>query len=197
MEALLNQSSPPDVVLLDDAFQHRYVKPGLSIMVMDYHRPLWKDTCLPAGNLRESASGINRADLIIINKCPPHLKRETAHELSRRLRLKNKQPVFFTSIEYDDPVALANGPSGLSFTQILQQTKSPFIAIAGIGNPIPFFESLERFHVPFKTRTFKDHHAYTSDDLELMAGCNGPSRKCEPRLLPQKRMLFGCETRLE
>lgn len=178
LSALLNGPSPPEVVLLDDAFQHRYVKPGLSIMVVDYHRPLWKDTCLPAGNLRENASGINRAHLIIINKCPAGLQKHEALKLTRRLKLKNQQPVFFTTIDYMDPVCLSSIPSESQWTEFLPRDNASFLAVSGIGNPGPFYESLKKYQVPFKTLTFKDHHAYTADDLRLMAG----HQSTEPRM---------------
>jgi tetraacyldisaccharide 4'-kinase len=170
LSTLLNWPSPPEVVLLDDAFQHRYVKPGLSIMVMDYHRPLWKDSCLPAGNLREKASGINRAHVIIINKCPAGLESQEALKLSQQLKLKNQQPVFFTAIDYMDPVPIANSPSEGPLTQVLSRENASFLAVTGIGNPGPFYESLKRYYIPFETLTFKDHHAFTADDLRQMAG---------------------------
>lgn len=166
--ALLNLPAPPQVILLDDAFQHRYVKPGLSIMVVDYHRPLWKDTCLPAGNLRENASGINRAHIVIVNKCPEGLQKKEAQQLRQLLRLKNEQPVFFTTIDYNDPLPLTSNPINESLIQILNREKT-FLAVSGIGNPGPFYHSLKRYQLPFTTKTFKDHHAYTADDLRLIA----------------------------
>jgi tetraacyldisaccharide 4'-kinase len=169
MAALLNAPYPPQIILLDDAFQHRYVKPGYALMVMDYNRPIWEDVCLPAGDLREAANGINRADLIIINKCPDHLQKDAANELSKRLKLKNKQPVFFTTIAYDEPVPLKSNPAEGTLKQILQQRNQRFLALSGIGNPRPFYESLKRFNVPFITKTYRDHHAYTTEDLKQIA----------------------------
>ncbi len=174
MSALLNLPSSPEVILLDDAFQHRYVKPGLSIMVIDYHRPLWKDTCLPAGNLREVASGINRAHVIIINKCPAELQKLEAQKLTQQLKLKNKQPVFFTTIDYKDPVCLTSNPSEGQLTQKLAVGKTSFLAISGIGNPAPFYESLKRYKTPFRTKTFKDHHSYTAEDLKEITSMQNP-----------------------
>jgi len=166
--ALLNQPSPPEVILLDDAFQHRYVKPGLSIIVIDYNRPIWKDICFPAGNLREGPSGINRADIIIVNKCPSNLNNNEAQKIKEKLKLKNNQKVFFTSIYFNDAVALKNNESNNKLSTRLSQKNNPLIAISGIGNPTPFYESLKQFNTPFQTKTFKDHHIYTLEEISSL-----------------------------
>lgn len=93
---LTSPQGAPDteVILLDDAFQHRYVRPGLRILLMDYHRPVECDQLLPAGRLREPASGKKRADLLIVTKCPPTLSLEECERIRQRIQLLPHQEVF-------------------------------------------------------------------------------------------------------
>ena len=164
METLLNQPNPPEIVIMDDAYQHRYVKPGFSVLIMDYFRPVWKDFCLPAGNLRESKKGIKRADVIIINKCPANLTPDEAQSIKEKLNPENKQSLFFTSINYKEPVSLT-GKSDKTFRQVVESKKTPLVAVAGIGNPEPFFEMAKKFGAPVKTFRFRDHHKFNIDDF--------------------------------
>lgn len=92
-----------DVVLLDDAFQHRYVKPGINILLVDYHRLIIYDKMLPAGRLREPLSGKNRADIVIITKCPKDLKPMEFRVLTKAMDLYPFQKLYFTCINYDTP----------------------------------------------------------------------------------------------
>ena len=91
-----------DVILLDDAYQHRYVKPGINILLVDYHRLILYDELLPAGRLREPKSGKNRADIVIITKCPPDLKPVDYRVLTKAMNLFPYQELFFSRLAYDD-----------------------------------------------------------------------------------------------
>ena len=98
IEQLLAIKEPPiEVVLLDDAFQHRYVKPGLSILLTDYHRLFCDDTLLPAGRLRESVNGKNRAQIVIVTKCPQDIKPIDYNIITKRLNLYPYQQLYFSS----------------------------------------------------------------------------------------------------
>ncbi len=163
MDELLKEDPCPDVVIMDDAFQHRYVKPGLSIVVMDYFRPVWRDLCLPAGNLREPASGINRADIIVVNKCPGDLSPNDAQIIKEKLKFRNRCNIFFTTIKYGKPVPLVEG--GLSFSEQLKKADNNLLAIAGIGNPEPFFKMTEKFTHHVKRLQFPDHHDFSHNDI--------------------------------
>ncbi|MCL2073435.1 MAG: tetraacyldisaccharide 4'-kinase [Marinilabiliaceae bacterium] len=174
MQKLLNLPHPPDLVVLDDAYQHRYVKPGISILVMDYFRPIWKDFLLPAGNLREPQKNIKRADIIVVNKCPVDLSEKEADFIKNKLNLSKNQQLFFTSISYKEPISflhlmqnnsLTSEPSQKDFQKIIKEKKSPIIAVAGIGNPTPFFEMVKDYEKKVKTFRFKDHHRYTIFDI--------------------------------
>ncbi|MBF1073980.1 MAG: tetraacyldisaccharide 4'-kinase, partial [Prevotellaceae bacterium] len=94
------------VILLDDAFQHRYVKPGLNILLVDYHRLIIYDRLLPAGRLREPLNGKQRADIVIITKCPRDLKPMEFRILTKAMDLFPYQQLFFTTIDYGTPQAL-------------------------------------------------------------------------------------------
>ena len=95
-----------DVVLLDDAFQHRYVKPGINILLVDYHRLIIYDKMLPAGRLREPLSGKNRADIVIVTKCPKDLRPMEFRVLTKAMSLYPFQKLYFTCIDYDDAKGL-------------------------------------------------------------------------------------------
>lgn len=164
IERLLSQEHPPQVILMDDAYQHRYVKPGYSILVMDYYRPIWKDHCLPAGNLRETRAGIKRADLIVINKCPENLSLSDAEEIKRRLKPAKHQELFYTAIAYKNPVPLNENLSADEFESLLHPD-APIIALAGIGNPLPFFKMAAKFSTKVIPISYPDHHHFTQNDL--------------------------------
>lgn len=91
-----------DVVLLDDAYQHRYVKPGINILLVDYHRLILYDELLPAGRLREPKSGKDRADIVIITKCPPDLKPVDYRVLTKAMNLFPYQELYFSCLAYDE-----------------------------------------------------------------------------------------------
>ncbi|TCO08281.1 tetraacyldisaccharide 4'-kinase [Natronoflexus pectinivorans] len=166
MELLLSKSSSPNVVVLDDAYQHRYVKPGFSILVTDYHRPMWKDFCFPAGNLREPLSGIKRANLIVVNKVPGNLSLVEADAIRKKLRKCDSQQMFFTTVVYKNPAPLLkNNAQDKSFQEILSEKNTPLVAMAGIGNPEPFFKMAREFGVPVSTIRFPDHHDFSENDI--------------------------------
>lgn len=166
MTFLLNNHPAPQVVVLDDAFQHRYVQPGLSIVVMDYTRPIWKDFCLPAGNLREPRRGVNRAQIIVVNKCPENLSQQEAQQIRKRLNVRKSVRIFFTAIRYGAPVPLK--PQNSTFATLLERSDCTLLAMAGIGNPEPFYKQMASFQVPIEQLRFPDHHAFSTADLQKM-----------------------------
>lgn len=165
MEKILALPESPQVVLLDDAYQHRSLTPGLSILVTDYYRPMHKDFCLPAGNLREPLSGKKRAHIIVVNKCPENLTRQQSDAILYKLAPLPKQKVFFSNIHYQDPVKLNGDTPGVSFPGIIKQDNVSIVAIAGIGNPEPFFEEVRKYNRNLKAITFPDHHDFSNADI--------------------------------
>ena len=165
IENLLQHPNRPDVILLDDAYQHRKVKAGFYILLTAYDDLFCDDYILPFGNLREPSSGKKRADMIIVTKCPNDLS-ELAQQKIRE-KLKVKQPVSFTTIQYDDYVF--GNESKLLVSEIQSETK---VLVAGIAKPKLFFDFLK--NETDEALVFPDHHHFSKQDCEqILAKANG------------------------
>jgi tetraacyldisaccharide 4'-kinase len=157
----------PDVILLDDAFQHRRITAGLNILLIDYNRPIKEDRLLPAGRLRESAVQMRRANIIIFTKCPtgevtPIMRRI----LQKEVRLKPYQELFFTSFEYGQIRPVFSG-SELNNDFYKKQTHAILI-VTGIAFPKLIPEYLKQFATETESIRFPDHHYYSSGDIQLI-----------------------------
>ncbi|KAA5537229.1 tetraacyldisaccharide 4'-kinase [Taibaiella lutea] len=157
---LLSERKETEIVLLDDAFQHRSVKPGLNILITDYARPFYSDFILPFGSLRESRKAYKRADIIVVSKCPD-LNNETQKEIVSRIRPQKHQRVFFSKITYDFVVDFFTGE------QIHFNTKPNIIMVSGIAKPEPMLQFL-RENVARNVHLLKypDHHFFSEANLE-------------------------------
>ncbi len=151
-----------DVVLLDDAFQHRYVKPGINILLVDYHRLIIYDKVLPAGRLREPLSGKNRADIVIVTKCPKDLKPMEFRVLTKAMNLYPFQKLYFTCIDYDTPVALF-GDRRLEADAMKGQN---VLLLTGIASPKQMEHDLRPLVKSLESLPFGDHHQFTPRDAE-------------------------------
>jgi tetraacyldisaccharide 4'-kinase len=150
------------VILLDDAFQHRYVKPGKSIILTDYHHLFVNDYLIPTGMLRESAKGARRADLIIVTKTPKIFSPITRRNLVKELNPKSHQRLFYSYISYDSPV-----PLKLCTNQKPADPKYNYIVmVAGVANSYPLQEYLKSICNELVVIDFNDHHQYTASDFE-------------------------------
>lgn len=166
IERLLTQKDPPvDIILLDDAFQHRYVKPGLSILLTDYHRLFCDDTLLPAGRLRESINGKNRAQIVIVTKCPEDIKPIDFNIISKRLNLYPYQQLFFSSFHYGElqPVFASSPVIPLS-----SLTDTNLLLVTGIASPAAILKQLESNAQQIDLLAFGDHHDFTHKDMQLI-----------------------------
>ena len=158
---LLEKHPGLNVILLDDAFQHRYVKPGLSVLLTDYHSLYSEDVVLPSGTLREFRNGSKRADIIVVTKTPKIFSPITRRRIIEELKPDSHQRIYFSYIKYTDPVAVfdtMNIPFPARVTNILLFT--------GIANDYPLREHLERMCSELVVLKFTDHHAYTVKDVE-------------------------------
>ncbi len=155
---LYTQKNPPEVILLDDAFQHRKVEAGLYILLTAYNDLYCDDFVLPTGNLRESRSGARRAQIVIVTKCPKTLSLDEKNKIKLKLNLNIKQKLFFTSIDYDTEVFSKSGK--ISVNQIKKMDK---IILAGIAKPEPFINFLR--NECDEILTFPDHHHFS--DVEI------------------------------
>ncbi len=157
--ALLQRRPEVDVIILDDAYQHRSVKPGLNILITDYSRPFYKDYILPFGSLRENRTAYKRADVIIVSKCPKYMTREQANEVKQHISPLPGQHVFFTGIHYDTPYDMISN-------ELVQLAGKHIILACGIARPEPLIAYLKQTAADVHTLTYRDHHYFVSQDLE-------------------------------
>lgn len=161
IQKLIEQFPDLDTILLDDAFQHRYVKAGLSILLTDYHRLYCDDLVLPSGTLREFRGGARRADIIVVTKTPKIFSPITRRRIIEELKPEARQQVYFSYIKYVDPVAVYDIPN-LEFPGKVTN----ILLFTGIANDYPLREHLERMCSELVVMKFADHHQYTVKDLE-------------------------------
>lgn len=151
-----------EVILLDDAFQHRYVKPGINILLVDYHRMIDYDRLLPAGRLREPKEGAVRADIVIITKCPKDLKPMEYRVLKNVLGLRPFQDLYFTTLEYGDLIPVFGGEEKSLHTV---RPSTHVLLLTGIASPRQMILDLQPHTKKITPLTFADHHTFTSDDV--------------------------------
>ena len=171
-----------DVILLDDAFQHRYVKPGVNILLVDYHRLIIYDKLLPAGRLREPLSGKNRADIVIVTKCPHDLKPMEFRVITKAMNLYPFQRLFFTCLEYRN-ITPVFGSGEQSLDSIGKDCH--ILLLTGIASPQQMIEDLSPRCPHITPLTFGDHHTFTSSDVALINN--------EFAALPHPKMIITTE----
>ena len=151
-----------DVVLLDDAFQHRYVKPGINILLVDYHRLIIYDKMLPAGRLREPLSGKNRADIVIITKCPKDLKPMEFRVLTKAMDLYPFQKLYFTCIDYDTPKGVFEEKQ----IELDKLQDYHVLLLTGIASPKQMEHDLKPMTKDITNLSFGDHHSFKGKDID-------------------------------
>ncbi len=152
-----------DVVLLDDAYQHRYVKPGINILLVDYHRLIIYDDLLPVGRLREPVNGKNRADIVIVTKCPKELKPMEFRVLYKAMDLYPYQQLFFTTIEYDSIVPIFGKGQEESLDMLKDKN---VLVVSGIASPEQILHDLSPHCKHIEHLSYNDHHHFKKKDLE-------------------------------
>ena len=153
------------VILLDDAFQHRYVKADLNIVLIDYNRPVFQDTFLPSGSLRDSVNQLKRADILIVTKTPSDITDLDRRLWIKQLKLYPYQHLFFSTVVYDDPQPLYPKKSKPFKLSQLQKDKGKIHLVSGIANPTPLIDFIWNKKITFSKSIFPDHHDFTEDDL--------------------------------
>lgn len=159
IRTLINKVKP-QVIVLDDAFQHRRVSPSLNILLVDYNRNILQDSIIPAGRLRESASNRNRADIIIVTKCPSNLDEIQMDELSSTLPTNDKQSVFFSTISYGALYSL------IDRSEYTPHINTPILAVSGIASTGSFTDHLRSISSSVSLMSFPDHHSFNGKDIE-------------------------------
>ncbi|MDY3674259.1 MAG: tetraacyldisaccharide 4'-kinase [Prevotella sp.] len=157
------ETKDTDVILLDDAFQHRYVKPGVNILLVDYHRLIVYDKLLPAGRLREPKDGKRRADIVIVTKCPPDLRPMDFRVITKALNLYPYQKLFFTTIEYGDLIPLFSNSRSLALSEITSDFE--VLVLSGIASPQHLLCDIQKHTENVIPMTFRDHHIFTPKDI--------------------------------
>ena len=152
-----------EVVLLDDAFQHRKVTAGFNILLTAYDQLYCDDIVLPTGNLREPKSGAKRAQLIVVTKCPENMSGLEKTAITKRLKPASSQAVFFSSIQYSE--TLRSSTSSRTLTD-LKGTR--FTLVTGIANPTPLVSYLTEMGLEFEHLNYKDHHEFSKSELEFI-----------------------------
>jgi len=161
----INQLIPHhNLILMDDAYQHRAVKPGFSILLFDYNSITHPDFLLPAGNMREPLSGRWRADLLVITKCPDKITTEEENYLAKRVKLLDFQQLFFTSISYMP----LHDISGNAWNEALTGDITIFL-LTGIANPAPLVQHLKTSTTNIIHHNYPDHHQFTLKNISKLA----------------------------
>jgi len=163
VEELTKRFPNLDVILLDDAFQHRYIKPGLSVLLTDFHQLYTDDIVVPSGTLREFRCGARRADILIVTKTPKVFSPITRRRILEDLKPRPHQQVFFTYIRYGEPEAVNS-----EHRNLCPFKSSMILLFSGIANDYPLREYLERHCRTLDTIRYPDHHPYSVEDLHII-----------------------------
>ncbi len=157
LNKILKEHPKVNCIILDDSFQHRSVKIGFNILLCDYNNPIYKDWMMPVGLLRESKKGINRADCVVISKCPKNLSLEESNRIEKSLKFTKE--VFFSKIVYDKIVSLDGNKT------IEKLSLQKILLVTGIANYLPIIEYLEKLNIQIKHLKYKDHFRYQKKDI--------------------------------
>ncbi|WP_447639845.1 MULTISPECIES: tetraacyldisaccharide 4'-kinase [Chitinophagaceae] len=166
IHALEQHTERPQVIILDDAMQHRKVTANLNILLTDYSNLYMHDYFLPVGNLRDQRSSSRRADMIVVTKCPSNMGLEEKKLLTQKIKLHPHQQLFFATIDYGTPYNILTKAS-YTFSKT-----DEIIAIAGIAKPQPYFDYLQNKTNHLQKITLPDHHDFTEEDIKKIFTTN-------------------------
>lgn len=155
-----------NMIILDDAFQHRYVKPTISVVLTEEGRLPYKDHMLPLGRLREPMSALQRADIVVVTKCPEDITPLRIRTIKMHLNLQPWQHIIFTTYEYGrpKPVFADNLEPAPDLSKLTAEDW--LLMVSGIANPVPFVRYLRSFAAKVKLKRFEDHHIFSHTDME-------------------------------
>ncbi len=151
-----------DVIVMDDAYQHRYITPSINILLMDYHRLVYFDKLLPAGRLREPRSSSQRADIVIVTKCPDYITPMEQHGIARSLQMQPWQKLFFTRFNYQNLVHITSGRQ--MPLDSLKEKDCNILLLTAIASPQQMEYDLKKY-CQFTSLHFADHHNFSKKDL--------------------------------
>lgn len=157
---LLSSENPPQLVILDDVYQHRYVKPTINILLTEYGRLYSDDHILPFGDLREPRVESRRANVIVVTKSPKKINRLEKHLIANRLKAQSYQKMFFSYIDYGEPVPMIDA-APIALHDVRQ-----VLCVTGIANPSPLLDELKHRGIKVEHLAFSDHHDFNKKDIE-------------------------------
>lgn len=157
---MLHDKPDLQVIILDDAFQHRIVRAGLNILLTEFSNIYTQDILLPTGDLRDERRSARRADFIIVTKCPTDISQDKKYKLLRSIKPKQHQRVFFTAIDYGTPFHIHDNTDEWILTQ-----NDEVLLVCGIANPKPLKEYLLNTVHTYYQKDYSDHHIFNIDDL--------------------------------
>jgi tetraacyldisaccharide 4'-kinase len=187
----------PDVILLDDAFQHRKVEAGFNILLTSYNKLYIGDMTLPTGDLREPKSGAKRANVIVVTKCPKDITTNERNSIKQRLKPMSNQEVFFSTIDYSKRIYSNKDSTNLSDLKDIN-----FTLVTGIANAVPLINFLNDEGYKFEHINFKDHHVFTDADIralnekEVIVTTEKDFTKLGDKLFGNKLYYLPIETRI-
>lgn len=165
VKKLLKSENPPEIILLDDVFQHRYIKTDLNILLTEYDDPYHKDFLMPMGKLRESRMGAQRADIIIVTKCPRNLTPLEMRSFSMDLNIAAYQKVYFSYIDYLDLKAINEKGKELDLS-LKDIKKVDVILMTAIAKPKRINNLIKKKNQQAEIISFPDHYFYRPKDYE-------------------------------
>jgi tetraacyldisaccharide 4'-kinase len=158
---ILHEKEETELILLDDAYQHRSVNPDLNILLSEYKKPFYTDCLLPSGRLRESRKGAGRADVVIISKCPDDLQEAQVKNIIAEVRKYGKEnvPVFFSGLKYGQAKAVYND-------SIFPDSQASVLLFSGIADSENLKAKVASDYRLIKNMDFSDHHKYSEKDIQ-------------------------------
>jgi tetraacyldisaccharide 4'-kinase len=159
---LLYDRPETKIVILDDAFQHREINAGLNILLTDYANLYTRDFFLPTGDLRDQKSSAQRADIMVVTKCPSHISEHHHFLIMKELNPLHHQHVFFTSIKYNIPYHIVTGKA----KELSKEDE--VLLVCGIANPEPLTSYIHESTATYDALFFSDHHIFSIDDLDVI-----------------------------
>lgn len=157
-----------NLFVLDDAFQHRYVKPKVAVVLTEYKHLPCDDNMLPLGNLREPMHALTRADMVIVTKCPMDLKPIDVNVIQKKLNLSKWQQIYFSTYQYKHLTPVFNNLAASIPDLEWLTPNDTLLVFTGVANPIPMVKYLKRTQANVKVIHFSDHHDYTRDDFDFI-----------------------------
>lgn len=168
IENLMEINPDINLFVLDDAFQHRYVKPRVAVVLTDYKKLPCDDKMLPLGELREPAQALTRADIVVVTKCPADMKPIDVNVVKKKLNLAKWQKVFFSTYKYKELAPVFKGEEAYLPDLNWLNKNDTILVVTGIANPVPMVKYLKQYHAKVKVIHFSDHHDYSREDFSFI-----------------------------